>query len=61
MSRRPKLAGERLEEFRRAYWHQHDNTPQQIQRRFQIGRGTYQRYVKIVRTQGRRATNGEAV
>lgn len=47
--RKPQLTGETLAAFEKAYWAWHDNTPQQLQRRFGVSNGTYARYVKIIR------------
>lgn len=51
--RKPKLTGETLEAFKRAYWAWHDNSPQQLQRRFGISAATYGHYVKLIRGEGR--------
>lgn len=51
--RKPKLDGKRLADFKRAYWAWHDNSPQQLQRRFGISAATYGHYVKLIRGEGR--------
>jgi hypothetical protein len=51
--RKPKLVGKKLAAFEWGYWAWHDNTPQQLQRRFGISGSTYGKYVQRLRKKGR--------